>query len=105
MESSNSTFNFQNPKSNQHHNKDKPKPDKLNSECRYCHKRGHWAKECRKCIADEKKKNSANVSSQELEPSFSFVASGKPAVLAGSVREIAPNPEPYVITMYIKSRG
>ena len=79
-EPSNSAFNS---KSDQP-NKVKQKPDRSNSKCRYCHKHGHWAKECRKRIADEKKKNSANVSSQEQEPSFSFVASANPAVLAGS---------------------
>src|SRR6266446_720393 len=84
METSNSAFNIQNSKSDQPPNKDKLKPDRWNSECRYCHKRGHWAKECCKRIAGEKKKNSANVSSQEQEPSFSFVASANPAVLAGS---------------------
>ena len=57
-------------------NDSKPKPNKLNSECRYCHKKGHWAKECWKCIANEKKKNrNANVASNGNDSlSYSFTA-------------------------------
>ena len=40
------------------------KPDKSNTECKYCHKKGHWLCECWKCISDEKRKN-ANVTSQK----------------------------------------
>src|SRR5260370_1901091 len=40
------------------------KPDKSNTECKYCHKKGHWLHECRKCISDEKRKN-ANITSQK----------------------------------------
>src|SRR5260370_23588394 len=40
------------------------KPDKSNTECKYCHKKGHWLHECWKCISDEKSKN-ANITSQK----------------------------------------
>jgi len=35
----------------------KGRPDKTTTECNYCHKKGHWARECRKYLADEKRKN------------------------------------------------
>src|SRR5260370_7882997 len=39
----------------------KGRPDKTTTECNYCHKKGHWAQECRKRLADEKKKNANTV--------------------------------------------
>src|SRR5258708_4080245 len=40
------------------------KPDKSKSECNYCHKKGHWIRECQKHKSDEKKKNT-NVATQK----------------------------------------
>src|SRR5260370_24555237 len=42
----------------------KGRPDKTTTECNYCHKKGHWAWECWKHLADEKRKN-ANTSTQK----------------------------------------
>ena len=73
---SGSAFSFQ--KSNNPSHFSSNKPDKVNSECNYCHKKGHWAKECRKRISDERKKNNANISTQERESNFSFSAYSTP---------------------------
>ena len=42
----------------------KGRPDKATTECNYCHKKGHWAQECQKHLADEKRKN-ANTATQK----------------------------------------
>src|SRR5260370_37046429 len=42
----------------------KGRPDKTTTECNYCHKKGHWAQECQKCLANEKRKN-ANTATQK----------------------------------------
>ena len=73
---SGSAFSFQ--KSNNPSHFSSNKPDKVNSECNYCHKKGHWAKECRKRISDSRKKNNANISTQECESNFSFSAYSTP---------------------------
>ena len=68
---SSSAFNLHTGSNPAHTKSDRP--DKSNSECKYCHKRGHWARECRKCLADEKKK-SAHVATQNgnnLKSAFS----------------------------------
>ena len=41
----------------------KPKPD---NECNYCDEKGHWANKCKKREADEKKKDSANLTVDNL---------------------------------------
>ena len=43
----------------------KSKPNKTNTECNYCHKKGHWAQECRKRLADAEKKKNANIATQK----------------------------------------
>ena len=45
-------------------NQEKPKKpiDKKKSKCGYCKKTGHWWRECRKRLADEKSKEKANAS-------------------------------------------
>src|SRR5260370_2062360 len=42
----------------------KGRPNKTTTECNYCHKKGHWAQECQKHLADEKRKN-ANTATQK----------------------------------------
>src|SRR5258708_13829856 len=42
----------------------KSKPNKTNTECNYCHKKGHWAWECQKHLANAEKKN-ANITTQK----------------------------------------
>src|SRR5258708_2695907 len=47
-----------------HYKSNKSHPNKSNSECNYCHKKGHWYNECQKWLANKKKDNnkiSANV--------------------------------------------
>jgi len=42
----------------------KNRPNKMTTECNYCHKKGHWAWGCQKCLANEKRKN-ANTATQK----------------------------------------
>ena len=52
----------------------KGRPDKTTTECNYCHKKGHWAQECQKHLADEKRKNANTVTQKgkgELASIFS----------------------------------
>jgi hypothetical protein len=61
-------FNSMKPRSNTYDSKSRP--DKSNSECRYCQKKDHWIKECQKKIMDEKKrgveKNANIMSNMEM---------------------------------------
>src|SRR5260370_15194834 len=42
----------------------KSRPNKMTTEYNYCHKKGHWAQECWKHLADKKRKN-ANTATQK----------------------------------------
>jgi len=68
--SSPAAFNFQ---KNVHYSKSRP--NKLSTECMYCHKKGHWIRECRKHISDEKKKN-AHVTTQKGKGDLASVFNG-----------------------------
>src|SRR5260370_17916914 len=68
--SSPTAFNFQ---KNVHYSK--LRPDKLSTEWMYCHKKGHWIRECRKHISDEKKKN-AHVATQKGKGDLTTVFNG-----------------------------
>src|SRR5260370_7481024 len=68
--SSPSAFNFQ---KNVHYSKSRP--NKSSTECMHCHKKGHWIRECQKCLSDEKKKN-AHVATQKGKGDLASVFNG-----------------------------